>query len=257
MPLRYETVGRIAYFTLDRPEAHNAVDPEMMDEMERRILEFENDPDVWVAIITGVGDKAFCAGADLGKMLPGVTSNAIPVAPTRRIYTFKGAEVWKPVIAAVNGYCLAAGTEILMGTDIRIASENATFGLPEVRWSLMARGGATVRLPRQIPWAPAMEMLLTGDRISAQRAYEIGLINRVVPSEDLMSTAKALADRICENGPLAVRAVKESVQRTSGVPLTYAYEIDFKIAAPVFASQDAQEGPKAFSEKRPPNFQSR
>jgi enoyl-CoA hydratase len=257
MPVRYEKEGRLAYFTIDRPEAHNAIDVDMMDAFEQHILEFNSDPDVWVAIITGAGEKSFCAGADLRKMVPNVTANAVPVIPTRRLYTFKGADVWKPVIAAVNGLCLAAGTEIVVGTDIRVAADHATFGVPEVRWSLMARGGATVRLPRQIPWAVAMEMLLTGDRLSAQRAYEVGFINRVVPLADLIPTAEGLAHKICENGPLAVRAVKESVNRTSGLPLSYAYEIDFRIAEPVFASDDAKEGPKAFAEKRPPNYHGR
>lgn len=257
MALRYETDEKIAYFTIDRPEKHNAIDPETMDELEDKIIQFNEDSSLWVGIITGAGDKAFCAGADLGKMVPKVTGNAIPVAPTRRIYTLKGAEVWKPMIAAVNGYCLAAGTEILVGTDIRIAAEHATFGLPEVRWSLIARGGASVRLPRQIPWAIAMEMLMTGEKITAQRAYEIGLVNRVVPMDRLMSTAEEMAYRICRNGPLAVRGVKESVNRTSGLPLATAYEIDFRIAAPVFASEDAKEGPKAFAEKRAAKYEGR
>jgi enoyl-CoA hydratase len=255
--LRYETEGKIAYFTIDRPEKHNAIDQETMDELETRILEFDQDPSVWVAIITGAGEKAFCAGADLRKMVPKVTANAIPVLPTRRVYTFKGADVWKPVIAAVNGICLAAGTEILVGTDLRVAAEHATFGLPEVRWSLIARGGASVRLPRQIPWAIAMEMLMTGERISAQRAYEIGLVNRVVALEQLMPTAEELARKILANGPLAVRGVKESANRTSGLPLSYAYEVDFMVAAPVFASEDAKEGPRAYGEKRPPDYQAR
>jgi enoyl-CoA hydratase len=254
MGLRYETVNRIAYFTLDRPDAHNAIDSEMLVEFEKRILEFNEDDQVWVAIITGAGSEAFCAGADLKKYVPKLTGGEVSSQPTRRIYTFKGAEVWKPVIAAVNGLCVAGGTEILLGTDIRVAAEHATFGLPEVRWSLTARGGATVRIPRQIPWAPAMEMLLTGARISAQRAYDIGLINKVVPADAVINEAEAYAEQICANGPLAVRAIKESVTRTSGLPLSFAYELDYRISEPVFSSADAKEGPRAFAERRTPDY---
>lgn len=256
MSLRYEVIDRVAFFTIDRPDVHNALDLETQDELEQRIGEFNKDPDAWVAIITGAGEKAFCAGADLKSFVPKITgADAMTLSnPTSRVYTFKGAEVWKPVIAAVNGLCLGGGTEIVVGTDIRVAADHATFGLPEVRWSLMARGGATVRLPRQVPWAPAMEMLLTGERITAQRAYEIGLVNKVVPGPEVMAAAMAYARKICENGPLAVRAIKESVQRTSGVPLTFAYELDFRLAEPVFTSEDATEGPRAFAEKRAPRY---
>jgi enoyl-CoA hydratase len=254
MPVRYEVAGKIAYFTFDRPEKHNAVDPEMMEEFEQGILDFTADSSVAVAIITGAGDEAFCVGVDLAKTAPLVTANKIPSPPTRRVLTLKGAEVWKPLIAAVNGYCLGGGTELLLGTDIRVASENASFGLPEVRWAMTPRGGGAVRLPRQIPYAVAMEMLLTGETISAQRAYEVGLVNRVVKFDDLMSVAEGYASKICENGPLAIRAIKETSQRTCGVPLMYAYEIDFRLAEPVFASEDAREGPRAFSEKRKPTY---
>jgi enoyl-CoA hydratase len=252
--VRYETDGKIAYFTFDRPGVLNAIDPPMMSEFELRVQEFAADPSLAVAIITGAGELAFCTGVDLGRTAPEVVAKRIPSPPTRRVLTLKGAEVWKPMIAAVNGYCLGGGTELLLGTDIRVAAEHASFGLPEVRWGLTPRGGGTVRLPRQIPWAVAMEMLLTGSRLTAQRAYEVGLINRVVPLDELMRTAEAYAAAICANGPLALRAIKESCERTSGVPLTYAYELDFRLAEAAFASDDAGEGLRAFAEKRTPEF---
>lgn len=254
MPVDYETDGKIAYITLNRPEAHNAIDPEMLKQFERLILEFEDDTSVSLAIITGAGDKAFCAGVDLEKTAPLVAAKKIPSPPTRRVLTLKGAEVWKPIIAAVNGYCLAGGMELALGTDIRVAADHASFGLPEARWSLTPRGGGTVRLLRQIPHAVAMEMLLTGERISARRAFEIGLVNCVVKAEALMPAAEEYAAKILRNGPLAIRAIKESSHRTSGVPLTYAYELDFRLSESVFASDDAREGPRAFSEKREPRF---
>ncbi len=254
MPLRYDTDGSIAYLTFDRPEAHNAVDPEMMREFEERIFEFDSDASLAVAIITGAGDKAFCAGADLRETTPRVVSQEIESTPTRRVLTLKGVEIWKPIIAAVNGYCLGGGTELLLGTDIRVAADHATFGLPEVRWGLTARGGGTVRLLRQVPHAVAMEMLLTGERIGAARAYEIGLVNKVVPLAELMPAAEAYAHRIRENGPLSLRAIKESSHRIDGMPLVTAYEIDFELTKGVFSSEDAQEGPRAFMEKRMPRF---
>lgn len=254
MPVHYDVDGRIAFLTIDRVEAKNAMDPEMAEQFETTILQFAADPACMVAIITGAGDEAFCAGADLRSMLPLVASGAILSTPTRRVLTLKGVEVWKPIIAAVNGYCLGGGTELLLGTDIRVAASHASFGLPEVRWAVTPRGGGAVRLPRQIPYAVAMEMLLTGERIGAQRAYEVGLINKVVEQEALLPTAEAYAHRICQNGPLALRAIKESCQRTDGVPLTYAYEIDSRLAEAAFASEDAVEGPRAFVEKRAPVY---
>ena len=255
MTVRYETDGKIAYFTIDRPEKRNSFDMAMLEQFENHVRAFAADPSVWVAIITGAGDRAFCAGIDLATGLPTVTGPTPPDPPLRRLITLKGAELWKPVIAAVNGYCLGGGLELLTGTDIRIASPNATFALPEVRWGVTPRGGGNVRLPRQVPWAIAMEMLPTGDRIDAERAYQVGLINRVVPLEQLIPAAEDVAHRICRNGPIAVRAAKESAVRTSGVPLAQAWEIDFQTVAPAFNSRDATEGPRAFREGREPNYE--
>ena len=161
-------------------------------------------------------------------------------------------KVYKPVITAVNGICVAGGLEFMLGTDIRIAAEHATFGLTEVRWAVIPAGGSHVRLPRQIPWAVAMEMLMTGKTIDAKRAYDIGLINKVVPAADLMSEALAMAAKICENGPLAVRTAKEIAVRAQN--LEPAFVLEKSMSARVFASEDAREGPRAFAEKRKPVY---
>ena len=157
-------------------------------------------------------------------------------------------------IAAINGFCLAGGTELIQGTDIRIAAEHATFGLAEPKWALFPAAGSTVRLPRQIPYCRAMEILLTGDPVSAQEALQIGLINKVVKKEDLMPTAKKYAERICQNGPLAIKAIKESALRCYEVPIEYANILETYYAREIFASEDAKEGPRAFLEKRKPIF---
>jgi enoyl-CoA hydratase len=163
-------------------------------------------------------------------------------------------EMYKPIIAAVNGYCVAGGMELMLATDIRVAAEHATFGLMEVKWSLIPYAGSIVRTPRQIPYCNAMELLLTGDRIDAPEARRLGLINHVVQAEQVMAKAQELAGKIAANGPLAVRAIKEGVAKTSGVPLLEGYKIESELARVVFSSEDAKEGPRAFREKRKPNF---
>jgi enoyl-CoA hydratase len=162
------------------------------------------------------------------------------------------SDVFKPIIAAVNGHCIAGGMEMLAGTDLRVAAEHATFGLGEVRWGLIPSGGSHIRFPRQIPWALAMELLLIGEPIDAQRAYEVGLVNRVVPADQLMPTALDLAARICKNGPLAVRTSKQIAVRSLG--LEPGFVLEKALAAKVLASDDAKEGPRAFAEKRKPKF---
>ena len=163
----------------------------------------------------------------------------------------------KPLIAAIEGPCIAGGTEILQATDIRVAGGGATFGISEARWGLFPMGGSTVRLRRQIPYTKAMEILLTGDHYPAEEALRIGLIGRVVPKGQALATARAIAERIAANGPLAVQAIKRSVQETEGLPETQALEIEQRIGQPVFMSEDAREGPRAFKEKRLPEFKGR
>jgi enoyl-CoA hydratase len=165
------------------------------------------------------------------------------------------SDVFKPIIAAVNGHCIAGGMEMLAGTDLRVASEDATFGLGEVRWGLVPAGGSHIRVPRQIPWAVAMELLLTGDPIDARRAHEVGLVNRVVPADQVLDAAMEMAERICKNGPLAVNTSKEIAVRALG--LESGFVLEKALAARVFSSEDAKEGPRAFAEKRKPEFEGR
>lgn len=262
----YEKHGRVVVITINRPEVRNALDFEAFGQLANAWLSFRDDDDLWVAIITGAGDKSFCAGADLKTFAPAITENIEALAETGGAQTPEGeqfpvnaslvavlreVEIWKPIIAAVNGVCTAGGMEMLQGTDIRVAAEHATFGIAEPRRGLFPGGGSTVKLPRQIPFARAMEILLTGERISAAEARQFGIVNRVVPAADLIPTAMQIADTICKNGPLAVRAVKEAVLRGLRLPLQEALDQELSYAVRVFATEDAQEGLRAFAEKRP------
>ena len=256
--LIYEKDGAIATMTFNRPQARNAISLELGRAMGEATADFEADEELRVLIVTGAGDVAFCSGGDLKTAIPRVTSVASqglaqPSTGTSR--PFSG--VTKPVIAAVNGYALAGGMELLLGTDIRVASEHATFGLPEPHWGLVPFAGSHVRLPQQVPWARAMEILLTGDPVTASEALAIGLINRVVPHADLMPTALAIAGRICRNGPLAVRMIKQAVLEAYNHPWEEAFAIESKVSQAVLASDDAKEGPRAFAEKREPRFTGR
>ncbi len=203
----------IAIITIDRPEAMNSLTAEMLTGHRGRALkEFNDDPDLWVAILTGTGDKAFSSGLDLKEAAPMLTGgDALGFEDTTKR---QFSDVFKPIICAVNGFCIAGGMEMLLGTDIRIAAEHATFGLGEVRWGLIPLGGTHIRLPKQIPQAIAMQLLLSGKPISAQRAYEVGLINEVVPAGELMSTAIETAEGYCKNGPLAMKTAKEIAVRS-------------------------------------------
>ncbi|MDY6907509.1 MAG: enoyl-CoA hydratase-related protein [Chloroflexota bacterium] len=251
MGIIYEKGDRIACITLNRPERRNALDPETLIALEEACQDFNADPESWVLIVTGAGDKAFCSGADLETLIPAMTSGAMKMELSAKRFF---SDIYKPIIAAINGYCLAGGTEMIQGTDIRVAAEHATFGLAEPRWGLAPIGGSHVRLPRQIPWCRAMEILLIGDRMSAQEALQVGLINRVVPLEQLMPTARAIAERICENGPLAVQTIKEIAVRAVSMPMEQGFVLETLMGQRVFASEDAREGPRAFLEKRKPVF---
>jgi len=261
--LLVERDGHVVTCTMNRPEVKNALNPEMLCRMADAWDVIDGDPDVRVAILTGA-DGAFCAGADLDKLV-GRMTRGLPAEDewedrVRKDYSiiFKGLlrnyRLTKPLIAAIEGPCIAGGTEILQATDVRVAGEGSTFGISEARWSLFPMGGSTVRLRRQIPYTRAMEMLLTGDHYPAEEMLRIGLIGRVVPKGEALATARKIAERIAANGPLAVQAIKRSVQETEGLPEKEALDIEQKIGQPVFQSDDAREGPKAFKEKRTPQF---
>ena len=251
--IHFEKRGQIAIVTISRPEAMNALTKEMLLGIDHAFAEIERDPDLRVSILTGAGDKAFCCGMDLKEAIPAMTSgDSLGYDdPTKRQFT----DIFKPIIAAINGLCIAGGMETVLHTDIRIAVEHARFGLGEVRWGLVPAGGSHVRLPQQMPWAVAMQLLLTGEQIDAKRAYEVGFVNEVVPRDRLLPRALEWAEAVCRNGPLAVRTAKEIAVRA--LALERGFVLEKALAAKVFASEDASEGPRAFAEKRPPRFQGR
>jgi enoyl-CoA hydratase len=265
--LLYEKRNGVAYLTFNRPEVRNAWSPELMCRLADAWKDFGEDDSLRVAIITGTGDQAFSAGADLAKLIPLWTGGRKPedawderVTKDPGIFNYvlmRTQPIFKPVIAAVNGFCLAGGMELLQATDIRIAAEHASFGLSEAKRALVPGGGSLVRLARQVPYCKAMEILLTGDRIPADEALRIGLVNYVVPAAEVMPTAERFAETLAANGPLALRKIKEVVVRTSGVPLGEAWRIESKLSSEVTRSEDAIEGPRAFMEKRQPNFKGR
>lgn len=247
----YEKKEHIAIVTMNRREALNAMDDEMMEQLSDAWMDIRDDRNIWAAIITGAGKTAFSVGGDLKTFLPKIIDADLRdlQSDTRPLNAvLRGFDIWKPIIAAVNGFCFGGGLEMLLGTDIRVASDKAVFAVMEPTWALFPGGGTTVRLPRQIPYARAMEMLLTANQVTAQEACDIGLINKVVPYEELMPTAMAYAEKICSNGPLAVQAIKESVIR--GQALDAAYSIERLQSWIIFDTEDAKEGPKAFMEGR-------
>ncbi len=247
---QYEKRGKIAIMTINRPEAHNAFTAEMLRGMDSAFADFNDDDALWVAILTATGEKAFSSGMDLKEAIPMLQSGDELGYEDHTKRPF--SDVFKPIIGAVNGYCIAGGLEFLQGTDLRVAAEHATFGLGEVRWGIIPTGGSHIRLPRQIPWAIAMELLLTGKPIDAKRAYDIGLINKIVPADQLMPAALELAETICKNGPLAVRTAKEIAVRALG--LESGFVLEKALGARVMSSEDAKEGPRAFAEKRKPSY---
>ena len=255
-PVLFEVADRVATVTINRPEAMNALDPETLGGLAEAWAEIRDNPEIWTAIVTGAGDRAFCAGADLKKTIPRRADEGAWQAfqPSSRSAIDDGVQLWKPVIAAVNGYCLAAGLTLLSACDIRIASERAEFGLPEVRWGIVPTLGATQRLPRQLPWAVAMELLLLGERIGAQRAYECGLVNRVVPHDQVMGAARAVAARLTAGPPLTQRAIKEAAVRGLSLPIEEGIRLEALLSQQVRRTEDFVEGPKAFAEKREPNY---
>jgi len=265
--LLFEKRGHVALITLNRPHVRNAISPELGCRLADAFTEFGEDANLRVAIVTGAGDEAFCSGGDLALSMPLLTGARQPQDDWDRRFAASGEitdrgvmrnfEIAKPVIAAINGFCMAGGMELMLGTDIRLAVPEATFGLPEVRRALIPFGGSMVRLPRQISYANAMEILLVGDRIDAERALQIGLINHIVPRAQLLDRALEMAARIAENGPLAVRAVKETVLASSGLTLHEGYELEDAAKERVLASRDAREGPRAFIEKRPAVYEGR
>jgi enoyl-CoA hydratase len=251
-----EQEGHTLVVTMNRPEARNALSGEMMDIMREAWDRVNTDESIRVAILTGAGG-AFCAGADLKAMTSSHPGDSFEgggwdlsvIKPL-----LKGFRLTKPLIAAVEGPAIAGGTEILQATDIRVAGESARFGVSEPRWGLYPLGGSAVRLPRQIPYTVAVDLLLTGRHVKAPEAKEIGLIGHVVPDGTALDKAREIAALIAANGPLAVQAILRTIRDTEGMHEEDAFKLDAKVGAPVFSSNDAKEGPRAFAEKRAPVF---
>jgi Enoyl-CoA hydratase/carnithine racemase len=230
----------------------NAYDPETFEELSDALVDFRDDDNLGVAIITGAGEKAFIAGADIKTILPYLAERPLYWEKVPTI--MRGLELYKPLIAAINGFALGGGLETALACDIRIASENAMFGVPEVTLGIIPGWGGTQRLPRCVPWAMAAQMLFTGKPISAQEAYRIGLVNRVVPITELMPAAEAMAKDILRVAPLAVKAAKQAMFRGMNMSLEEGLKVEADLMAPLFASEDHVEGRNAFLEKRKPEF---
>jgi enoyl-CoA hydratase len=254
-----EQRGHTLIVTMNRPASRNALSGEMLSIMVAAWDRVDNDPDIRCCILTGAGGY-FCAGMDLKAATakpPGESFKDGSYDPSRIDGLLKGRRLSKPLIAAVEGPAIAGGTEILQATDIRIAGDSATFGISEARWSLYPMGGSAVRLVRQIPYTIACDLLLTGRHITAAEAKEMGLIGHVVPDGQALDKALEIAEVTSNNGPLAVQAILRSIRETEGLPENDAFKIDTQIGIQVFLSEDANEGPRAFAEKRPPQFKGR
>ena len=260
----FEKRGHEAWITLNRPEHKNIMNPEMFVQLADAWDEVRADDNIRVAVVTGAGDTDFCCGGDLGGLIPLWTGarepeNEIeqrllrdPMIPDRIM--LKGEPLYKPVVAAINGRALGGGTELLQATDIRIAAAHAQFALPEPRAGVVPGAGSMVRLARQLPYAHAMKILLGGEPVSAADALAMGLISEVVPADSLQERAEQVAANICRQAPLALQAIKRTVIETHTLPWDEAYRYEMERAGEVMMSKDAREGPRAFKEKRMPDF---
>jgi enoyl-CoA hydratase/carnithine racemase len=255
--------GHVFLVTLNRPQAHNAINPAMSRALCAAWCELRDDPELRVAVLTGAGDRAFCAGADLKEI--GAFYQAMSPIERRELGEHqpglggitRNLDPGKPIIAAIDGHCLAGGLELALACDLRIATGRSRFGLPEVTRGILPGAGGTQRLPRAMPLGLAMEMLLTGAPMDAQRALAGGLINRIVPVEELADAALELARRIAANAPLAVRAARAAALQGLQLPLTDGLRLEQFYAEPLRTSEDAAEGIAAFVHKRAPTFRGR
>jgi enoyl-CoA hydratase/carnithine racemase len=247
-----ERKGHVEILTINRPEARNAINGAVSRAMSSAMDELAVDDECWVVVITGSGDKAFSAGMDLKAFSSGEGGDIMGGRGGFGGLTQRSFE--KPIIAAVNGSALAGGLEIMLSCDLVVAVEHALFGIPEAKRGLIAGAGGLLRLPKRIPMAVALELAMTGDPIDARRAEALGLVNKVVPADSLLTEALALAQRIAANAPLAVRYSKSVMQRAAEVPEAEGWKINQEAVGVVFSSADAREGPVAFAEKREPRW---
>jgi enoyl-CoA hydratase/carnithine racemase len=248
----YEKKNHLAILTMNRPEAMNAMSAAMRKEMSDAYVDFRDDKDSWVLIITGAGEKAFSAGMDLKEMAARLAAGPQAGRPMQQQPDLIAGtiDIWKPIIAAINGVAVGGGLELALACDIRILADTARVGLMEPKRGIVPGGKGTIRLPRIVPFGIAAEMLLSGDLITAQEAYRIGLANQVVPAADLMAAATKMAERFMDCAPLAVQNIKETLYKTMGMELKDALVASF--GANVSASDDAKEGTAAFAQKRKP-----
>jgi enoyl-CoA hydratase/carnithine racemase len=248
-----ERRGKVELVRINREAARNAIDGPTTKALDQAFDELTADDDVWAVVLTGTGDRAFCAGMDLKAFATGQAGDIMAARGGFGGLTTRHFP--KPLIAAVNGAALAGGCELVLACDLVVAAEHATFGIPEVKRGLVAAGGGLLRLHRRIPYSVALELALTGDTVTAGRAFELGLVNRVVPAEQVVEEALSLAERICANAPLAVRASKEIMRLALDLDEAEAWAMNTDHVMPIFASKDALEGATAFAEKRPPTWQ--
>lgn len=254
MPVRYELEGHVATITIDRPEAFNSIDLETWTAFSEATGRLEGDTEAWIGIITGAGNRAFSAGADLRSTIPRIMDdpehNPYPAPPT----IMRGQSVTKPLIAAVNGLALGGGLEIVLACDLRVAAETARFGAPEVTLGIIPGWGGTQRLPRQLPWAVAARILLSGQPLTAQEAFQVGLVNAVVPAAEVMAEAQRWAETLLKCGPLALRAAKRAMVEGYDLPLEEGLALEQRLFNSLAYTKDIREGLAAFSEKRAPQF---
>lgn len=257
MPVTYDLRGHVAVLTLDRPEAMNAIDLDMWQQLGEATTRLEDDPEAWVGIITGSGERAFCAGADIKTTIRTLMDDPRSGKFTQPQTLMRGQELTKPLIAAVNGAALGGGLEIMLACDIRIASTKARFGAPEVSLGLIPGWGATQRLPRHIPAAVAARMVLSGEPISAEEALRWGLVSDLAVPEELREKADRLAATLCTRGPVALRAAKRALAAAFNLPLNEGLKVEQQLFESLAYTADVTEGVAAFEEKRPPMFMGR
>jgi enoyl-CoA hydratase len=260
----FEKRGQQAWITLNRPQQKNTINGDMFVELADAWQEVRADPGIRVAVVTASGEEDFCCGGDLGELIPLWTGARQPTTPVEeRLLAdpliadqvmLKGEPMLKPVIAAINGRALGGGTELLQATDIRLAAEHATFALPEPRSGVVPGAGSMVRLARQLPWAHAMKILLGGEPVSSAEALAMGLVSEVHPLAALLGRAEQVADNVCRQAPLALQAIKRTALETHTLPWAEAFRFEMEQAGAVMMSRDAREGPRAFKEKREPDF---
>lgn len=257
MAIDFSLDGQVATITINRPERMNAMDTEHYAALSAAWVRVRDDPGIRVAIVTGAGEKSFSAGADL-KSFVGAQPPLSELLLTQKDQILnRGLEVWKPIVAAVNGYCLGGGMTLLLATDIRVAAEHATFSVAEVKRGVFPANGGTQRIAQQLPHPIAMELLLLGEPIDAQTALRWGIVNRVVKAADLMPIARDFATRLARNAPLAVQAAKELAVRSRDMDLATGLRIEQVMLRVLQGSEDVREGTTAFSEKRAPSFTGR